>query len=118
MSFEFKIQAQPDAVVFTISGRISQEDTTENMLQALVGELEKNARFVLIDVSGLEYITSSGLNFFIRALTRTRNAGGELILCGLGGNVEKLFVISKLNEIFTICPTLEDGLQKINAAKA
>lgn len=118
MSFTFKIDAQPDSVVFSISGRISQEDTLEEIITALSKELDRHVKFILLDITRLEYITSSGLNFFIRTLTRTRNAGGELIICGLNGMVEKLFVISKLNEIFTLCPTLEDGLQKINAAKA
>lgn len=118
MSFDFKINTQPDSVVFSISGRISQEDTLEEIMAALNKELERKIHFILLDISKLEYITSSGLNFFIRTLTRTRNIGAELLICGLHGTVEKLFVISKLNEIFTLCPTLEAGLQKINAAKA
>ncbi len=118
MSFEFKINAQPNAVVFSISGRISQDDTLEEIMAALNAELEKKVKYILLDIAKLEYITSSGLNFFIRTLTRTRNSGGELIICGLNGTVEKLFIISKLNEIFTLCPTVEAGLQKINAAKA
>lgn len=115
MSFEFKITHQPNAAVFSISGRISQDDTTNEIMDSLVLELEKKVKFILLDISNLEYITSTGLNFFIRTLTKTRNAGGELIICGLQGMVEKLFVISKLNEIFTICPTIEAGLTKINA---
>lgn len=115
MSIVFKIDVRPHAAIYSVSGKMTAEDATADMLLSITGQLEKNTSNILLDVSGLEYITSSGLNFFIRALTRTRNAGGELIICGLHGTVEKLFIISKLNEIFTICPDVATGLAKINA---
>lgn len=102
-------------VVFGISGRIGQVDAVEQVILDLTKAIESKNNFIIFDVSNLEYINSSGLNFFIRALTRTRNAGKELILCGMNGVVEKLFLISKLNEIFTIYPSLEEGLKKVNA---
>lgn len=115
MSFDYNITNQPNVVVFGISGRISQVDAVEQVILDLTKAIESNNNFIVFDVSKLEYINSSGLNFFIRALTRTRNAGKELILCGMNGVVEKLFLISKLNEIFTIYPSLEEGLKKVNA---
>jgi anti-anti-sigma regulatory factor len=48
-------------------------------------------------------------------LTRTRNVGAEVTLCGIQGNVEKLFAISKLNEIFTFSPSLTEALNNVNA---
>lgn len=115
MSFKYNITYQPNVVVFGISGRISQVDAVEPIILDLSKAIDMDNDFILFDVSKIEYINSSGLNFFIRALTRIRNAGKELILCGMNGIVEKLFIISKLNEIFTICPTIEEGLKKVNA---
>jgi anti-sigma B factor antagonist len=115
VNFDYNISNQPNVVVFAISGRISQVDMVEQIMIDLNSAIESANNFIIFDISKLEYINSSGLNFFIRALTRTRNAGKDLILSGMNGVVEKLFVISKLNEIFTICPTLEEGLKKVNA---
>jgi anti-sigma B factor antagonist len=115
VSFTFHSALQPTAVVYSIAGRITHEDTTSELIASLAAALEKHIAYVLIDLSELTYISSSGLNFFIRVLTRTRNAGGELLLCGVRGEVEKLFALSKLNEIFTIYPSIEQGLAKINA---
>jgi len=118
VSFTFHSALQTHAVVYAIAGRIGHDDETTALLADLSAALEKHIPYVLMDLSALEYITSSGLNFFIRVLTRTRNAAGELILCGLHGEVEKLFALSKLNEIFTIYPSIEQGLAKINAQQA
>lgn len=114
MSFNYVITNQPNVVVFGLSGRISQVDAVEQILVDLITAIESKSKVIIFDVSKIDYINSSGLNFFIRALTKIRNAGKELILCGMSGVVEKLFIISKLNEIFTIYPTLEEGLKKAN----
>lgn len=115
MSLSIKIEHQSSSVIFSFSGKIQNADETTDALSSLDKEIELKNRSFLFDVSKLEYITSSGLNFFIRSLTRIRNVGGEIILCGVQGNVEKLLKISKLNEIFTICPNISEGLIKVQA---
>lgn len=118
MSFTFEIKSDAQALIFSIGGKIVRSEDTETLLARLDQELKLQKKQFLFEVSNLEYITSTGLNFFIRSLTRIRNSGGELVLCNLNGVVEKLFKISKLNEIFIICPTVEEGLIKINAQQA
>lgn len=118
MSLVHEIVLKPNVAVFSIQGRINTTEDAEVLIAALDQALVNKIHGLIINISALEYTSSSGLNFFIRALTRIRIIGGKLIICGISGNVEKLFVISKLNEIFTFCPTVEEGLKLINANKA
>jgi anti-sigma B factor antagonist len=115
MSLTIKIEHQDKSVVFSFAGKINNSEDTTEVLNSLDKELSQEKKSFLYDVSKLEYITSSGLNFFIRSLTRIRNVGGEIILCGVQGNVEKLLKISKLNEIFTLSPNVEEALSKVQA---
>jgi anti-sigma B factor antagonist len=110
MSLSIKVEHQLSSVIFSFEGKINNSDETTEILETLDKELEQEKKSFLYDVSKLEYITSSGLNFFIRSLTRIRNVGGEIILCGVQGNVEKLLKISKLNEIFTLSPSIQAAL--------
>ncbi|MES2588397.1 MAG: STAS domain-containing protein [Bacteroidota bacterium] len=114
MSLTIKVEHQSSSVIFSFAGKINNQDETVDILNTLDKELEQKNKSFLYDVSKLEYITSSGLNFFIRSLTRIRNVGGDIILCGVQGNVEKLLKISKLNEIFTLSPSVSDALMKVN----
>ena len=118
MSLKHSIIQQQGGAIFTIEGRICSPEDSDELIAVLYDVIEKKIQFLIIDIEKLDYITSSGLNFFIRSLTRVRNIGGELIISGLHGNVEKLFNISKLNEIFTFSPTVEEGLKRLNAKKA
>ncbi|MBI2258606.1 MAG: STAS domain-containing protein [Flavobacteriia bacterium] len=112
MSLSIKVDHKNESVIFAFSGKIQTSEETIEAMDTLEQEISKEKRMFLYDLSHLEYITSSGLNFLVRSLTKIRNVGGEIVLCGVKGHVEKLLIISKLNEIFTIYPTITEGLNK------
>ena len=76
--------------------------------------LNKNYYRIVFDLTKLTHTNSSGIGFFMRTLTKSRIMGGELILVGINGNVDKIFSISKLDEIYTIC---ENQVEAINYFK-
>ena len=69
-------------------------------------------------MSKVSYINSSGLNLLVRLLTKVRNKGGELVLISISESVEKLFFITKLNSIFTICANVMEAQNIFNAQEA
>ena len=115
MSIKYLLRNEAKAIIITITGRIVTDNDTADLLKEIQENIIENKMLFYFDLSELEYITSSGLNFFVRILTRTRNVGAEVTLCGIQGNVEKLFEISKLNEIFTFSPSLKEALNNVNA---
>jgi anti-sigma B factor antagonist len=54
----------------------------------------------------------------VRLLTKVRNKGGELVLISISESVEKLFFITKLNSIFTICANVMEAQNIFNAQEA
>lgn len=114
MNLPFQIELQPPVAIISISGKILTQEDTHDIMEE-IGNAEKSVQSIVMDVSELSYCSSAGLGFFVRCLTRTKIAGGKFVICGINGNVEKLFAISKLNEIFTFCPDKESGLNFINA---
>lgn len=115
MSIKHTLRNDADHIIVSIQGRIVTDNDTADLLKEIQVTIDENKKSYFFDLSQLEYITSSGLNFFVRILTRTRNIGAEVTLCGIQGNVEKLFAISKLNEIFTFSPSLTEALNNVNA---
>ncbi len=115
MSIKHTLRNEAEVVIITIQGRIVTDNDTVDLLKEIQLNIDENKKTFYFDLSQLEYITSSGLNFFVRILTRTRNVGAEVTLCGIQGNVEKLFAISKLNEIFTFSTSLSEALNNVNA---
>jgi len=69
-------------------------------------------RFVL-DFTNVAHMSSSALGMLITLHKHLRERGGELRLCGIQPAIFEVFVITRLNEIFTICPTRQEALDSL-----
>ncbi len=76
--------------------------------------LDQKEQRIIYDLEHLEQMNSSGLNFIIRSLTKTRINGGDLCLCMAQGNVATLLTISKVNEVITVYGNLEEAIHHLN----
>ena len=69
--------------------------------------VDKRKKKVVVDLSGVQSMNSSGLSMLIGALTTMRNAGGDLKLAAPSKKIESLLVITKLSTVFELHPTVE-----------
>lgn len=111
MALEFNHQEQDVVAVFKLSGKIMEKDDTEALLSAVDEYTFKGTVNFVLELSKLDYINSSGLNALINVLTKSRNAGGDTILCGVNDKISKLFLITKLNTLFTIAEHEAEALK-------
>lgn len=65
---------------------------------------------LVADLSGVSFIDSSGLGILVGGVRRTRARGGDLVLCGLEGNVRDVVELTGLDRAFTVRATLEEAL--------
>ena len=65
--------------------------------------LQKMPR-VLVDLSAVSYIDSSGLAVLIETMQRIASYGGKFALFGLRESVRHIFEIARLDQIFKIFP--------------
>ena len=81
------------------------------MMEILEHELGDHRNLnVLLDMSQLQYMNSTGLNILISVLTRTRKGGGEVLISGMSTGVRQLFIVTKLDTVFTIKNSVEEAL--------
>lgn len=65
---------------------------------------------LVIDLSGVPYMDSSGVATLVEAMQLARRGGTRLVLCGLQDKVRSIFEIARLDTVFTILPTLDAAL--------
>src|SRR5262245_37722558 len=69
----------------------------------------KPARLV-VDLSAVSYIDSSGLAVLIEAMQNVEAYGGKFFLAGLQENVRPIFEIARLDQVFIIFPHVDAAL--------
>lgn len=109
MNFDSEIKDK--ALLIRLSGDLIGENDGAGVLNVVSDALQNQIRNCIIDISKLRYINSSGIGVLITVLTKFRNKGGEVYLLKPSESVQKLLVITKLNSIFQVIQTEEEGVK-------
>lgn len=110
MNLQYNIEFNDPIVVYTLKGSIITELDYESIEREVFENLNKNYYRIVFNLEQLTHTNSAGIAFFMRTLTKSRIMGGELVLTNVSGNVAKIFEISKLDEIYTICDNQMAGI--------
>lgn len=92
-----------------LEGRLD-EFATAGAEQAFTALVREGARKVLLDLSGVEYVTSSGLRVILMLHRAVGNQQGQLKVCGLTPFVAQVFDVSNFSALFEIHPGHEQAL--------
>lgn len=115
MDFSFNISERSGALLVRLSGKLFQEDDARSLYDQIDLDLQGTTRYVVFDLSELTHCNSSGINVFIRTLTKTRIKLGETYLCALNKALQDLLVTVKMDEIFYVLPSVEEAIESIQS---
>jgi len=91
-----------DVVVLDVSGRITLGEGNV-MLREIVRDLaDKDKKRIILNLSEVNYIDSSGMGELVKTHTTIRNKGGELKLANLNKRVHDLLQMTRLAAVFDI----------------
>ena len=76
--------------------------TAPKLRETLIPLTEEKAVEIVIDLTGVDYIDSTGLGVFIGALKSSHNHSSSIKLRGLSKRVARLFKITGLDEVLEI----------------
>jgi len=65
---------------------------------------------LIIDLSQVPYMDSSGVATLVEAMQMSRKSGTKLVLCGMQGKVRSIFEIARLDTVFTIVSDTDAAL--------
>jgi anti-sigma B factor antagonist len=107
-----------DVTILDVSGRITLGEGNV-MLREIVRDLtDQGVRKVVLNLSEVNYIDSSGIGELVRTHTTMRNRGGELKLANLSKRVDDLLQMTKLAFVFDIFRDEASALNSFNRPQA
>lgn len=89
-----------DIAVLSIRGNLMGEPDTTLLRDKVYNLLQDGVIKIVIDLSKVRWVNSSGLGTLIAAMTSVKNKKGELKLAGITEKVESLFLITQLVKVF------------------
>jgi anti-anti-sigma factor len=100
---------QGNKLVVTPTGRIDSQ-TSPVFDRHLTAVVERGDVHLVIDLTGLDYISSTGLSAFLSAAKKVRAAGGSMVLAGLNSRIRLVFEMSGFLRLFPIYANVEAAL--------
>lgn len=73
---------------------------------------------LVLDLSGLDYVSSAGLRCLMIAARESKSRAGRILVASMQPVVAEIFQISRFNLIFDIHPTLRQALAAVSPEAA
>ena len=96
-----------DRYLITVSGEVDLA-TSPELDVAIIAAIDSGATSVVIDLTDVSFMDSSGLGVIVRALKRCREAENDLDLVVTNERVLKVFGITGLDQVIPIHASIQD----------
>lgn len=104
-------EKQGDVFVASAAGQINSANAAE-LERQLLEWVEEGERKWVLDMSGVEYISSAGLRVVLLLAKRLKQNSGHLVLCSLQPHVLEVFDISGFLSILDVADTREAAVSR------
>ena len=101
--------------VIHVKGEI-HVSTAQEFAQRLDDAISQDATAIVLDLTEVEFIDSTGLSVLLNGLRRLTRRKGNLVLVCTNPTVLRLFEITRLDSTFDIVGTREEALAHVTSA--
>ena len=99
MNFSAKIRQVGEISVVEVTGKLTSFES--GALRDSIAQLLKEGRkLILLNLSGLVYLDSSGIGDLVHTYMSVVKRGGEMKVVGLSDKVEEILKITQLYQVF------------------
>ena len=105
-----EILAAADYTLVSVAGRVDTTNATE-FEKSMLGVVEGGSTKIVLDCSGLIYISSSGLRVFLIVQKKMMAIKGKFALCSLQPEIKEIFDISGFSSIFSLYADKEAAIK-------
>lgn len=70
---------------------------------------------LVVDLSGVDYISSAGLRVVLMGAKRAKQAQGKLVLCGLSPAIREVFAVSGFLKILDVRETRDEAVAALQS---
>jgi anti-sigma B factor antagonist len=111
---KIKYAERYEAVVIELKGNVMGGDDTKEFNELLHKVIDEGKKHVVIDLSDVKFMNSSGIGMLISGLTTMKKAEGAMKLSGVTEKIHSLLVITKLITIFETFDTNEKAIESFS----
>ena len=104
----YEIRSQGNATIVALSGDVDLDSSPQ--VRSVLLDSVRDKRVVLVEMSAVSYIDSSGVASLIEAYQTAKSLNTRFGIVGLSGAPLQVIQVAQLEKIFRMYPTVADGV--------
>ncbi len=113
-----KNDVSADVLVMNLNGRVCMGRDVQQVEWAVDELLTKNYKVVILDMSKVTHIDSTGIGIVVLSAGKLKNGGSELRLAGAAGLVDSVLRMTKVDSLVPMFASVAEAAQGSAAAGA
>lgn len=109
-TIEIKVESRDGVTIVRPKGDVDLQ-RSPILRDQLKSVSEKKPGRLVVDLSDVSYMDSSGVATLVEAMQLARRGKYPLVLCCLQDRVKSIFEIARLDTVFQIAPDLDAAMQ-------
>jgi anti-sigma B factor antagonist len=106
-----------EIAVVRVTGYV--DTTTSHELEKKINAiLERRVYHIVVDLAGVDYVSSAGWGIFIGEIREIREQGGDLKLAGMSPDVYEVFELLEFQNILEAYPSAVEAVDRFGAELA
>lgn len=109
-NMSLKVDDRGKAKVVSLTGKmdVSLSMTIEQELEELV---DSGAVNLILEISGVEYLSSSGIRVFIAIMRKVKDKNGKIVLAQVPETIKKILKTVDLEDLFEVYDSVDKALE-------
>lgn len=109
----FKLENKDDVVIFKVLDETIKGKTAAELKAKILIVAQPDVRALIIDLTDVSMMDSSGLGALLLAHRQYKGSEVPVILVGVQDFLQNLLSITRIEELFTYFPTVEEALSEL-----
>jgi anti-sigma B factor antagonist len=114
--FDLNVSERDECAVLAVTGELDVA-TAPQLRQEAVRLTTLGQSRIVIDLSGVDFLDSTGLGVIVGVLKRARTHGGDLVVAGAEDHVRKVFDITRISDVVAMYDTADDACAAFGASE-
>jgi anti-sigma B factor antagonist len=106
----YSVSEQDDIIIISLAGKIMGGPEATEINEKFNQLIDEKKLKVVIDLSEVDWMNSSGLGILIGAVSLYKNNDGQLRIINVSDRIQNLLKITKLAGIFETSNSLEEAI--------
>lgn len=116
MSLTIELEVKHHVLCIRLTGELDHH-TAEELRVKVTNLLDSNTiQHILLNLENLTFMDSSGLGVILGRYKQIKNLGGEMVVCSISPQIERLFEMSGLFKIVRLERNEDFALQTLGVA--